>query len=119
VPHEQDLTEALASEWSETLRRAGEVRVTFDTDEERDLYRSAGRKAGRLLKRRVRTVVNGRRVLIVLDDWMDNPLQARVEDNRARKALDLAFSEDATQPPPVPSRPVLRSVPLPHDNSAD
>ena len=119
MPHEQDLTEALASEWSETLRRAGEVRVTFDTDEERDLYRSAGRKAGRLLKRRVRTVVNGRRVLIVLDDWMDNPLQARVEANRSRKAIDQAFAADDSQPPPMPARPVLRVVPSPGDDSAD
>jgi hypothetical protein len=47
------------------------------------MYRSAGRKAGRVLERPVRTLVQGRHVLVVLEDWMDNPLRQQVEATAA------------------------------------
>ncbi|MGH3388204.1 MAG: hypothetical protein ACRDOO_04935 [Actinomadura sp.] len=115
---DQDSIDALAIEWSETLRRSGQVVVTFNSHHERDRYRKAGRKAGRLLDRPVKTRVLHRSVLIVLTDWMDNPLQVHVEDIRARKAIDEAFSAPDTQPPPAPSpRPMLKSVPPPSDDT--
>lgn len=94
----------LAAAWTTPLRRTGHVRVRFDTDEERDLYRRAGRRAGRLLSRPVRTFVTGDQVHVVLDDWMENPLERQLEDPRTRKAIDAAFeTRDSASAPEIAS----------------
>jgi hypothetical protein len=120
VTHDQDAATALAAEWSEALRRTGQVIAPFDTDDERELFRTAGRKAGRLLERPVRTLVQGTSVLVVLDDWMDNPLQTQVEGIRARKAIDAAFAATDTEtdsPAPPATRPLLKVVPPSSDDT--
>jgi hypothetical protein len=66
VTRDQDSAAALAQTWSDVLRRTGQVRLTFDSEHQRDLFRSAGRKAGRLLERPVTTLVQGTSVLVVL-----------------------------------------------------
>jgi hypothetical protein len=78
----------LADTFTDTLRRTGGMRVAFATAHERDLYRRAGRRAGRTLKRPVRTMISGNDVLIWLDDWGDNPLERQLDHVRVRKALD-------------------------------
>jgi hypothetical protein len=48
VIHRQDpddQTARLPADWSQHLRRVGELRVPFETDAERDLYRRVGRIA--------------------------------------------------------------------------
>jgi hypothetical protein len=101
VSADHDPATELAATYAQQLRRTGEVRAHFDTDDERNLYRRAGRAAGRLLDRPIRTLVNGNQVFIVLDDWMDNPLQVQVEANRTRKAINQAFATDAAKPRPA------------------
>ncbi|GAA2442103.1 hypothetical protein GCM10010191_68020 [Actinomadura vinacea] len=106
---QQGRVDELATEWSTPLRRTGHVRVRFATESQRDLYRRAGRKAGRILGRPVRTVVTGDQVHVMLDDWMDNPLERQVEDPRTRKAIDAAFAHAANEPePPIASVTELR-----------
>jgi hypothetical protein len=78
----------LADTFTDTLRRNGGIRAAFGTAHERDLYRRAGRKAGRTLKRPVHTMISGNDVLIWLDDWGENPLERQLEHVRVRKALD-------------------------------
>jgi hypothetical protein len=110
---DRDGVAELAAGWITQLRRTGGVRVQFTTDDERDLYRRAGRKAGKMLERPVRTVVTGDQVHIVLDDWMDNPLERQLEDSRTRKAIDSAFAEVDTQPAAEPT--IVTVTPLHRD----
>ncbi|MEW2356533.1 hypothetical protein [Spirillospora sp. NPDC029432] len=92
-----DQATELATTWTEQLRRTGHVRVRFEHDDERDLFRRAGRRAGRMLNRPVRTVVTGDQVHVMLNDWMDNPLRHRLEASRTRKAIDAAFAEEEAE----------------------
>jgi hypothetical protein len=119
VKDDQDRAAELGAKWCDQLRRTGEIRIGFAADDERDLYRRAGRQAGRLLKRPIRTVVAGNTVVITLEDWMDNPLERRLEDTRTRKAVDRAFTATGQQrPAPAPTvRPVTRLHPNPTDDA--
>jgi hypothetical protein len=87
-----DLTTALADQ----LRRSGETRTRYHTDQERDLLRKAGRAAGRQLGRPVRTFdqpsENGGLVFVVITDWgQDNPLERQLHEVRANNLIDRAL----------------------------
>jgi hypothetical protein len=104
MSHDQDRAAALAATWTTELRRTGRIQARFDTDDERELYRHAGRKAGRLLQRPVRTLVISDEVHVLLTDWMDRPLERQLEHARTRNAIDRAFTV-ADQPAPEAPTP--------------
>ncbi|MEU8119769.1 hypothetical protein AB0C21_13790 [Spirillospora sp. NPDC049024] len=96
MSHDQDqaaaLAAALAAAWIPDLRRTGGVRVPFDTDADRDLYRAAAREAARILDRPVETTTIGTQVHVLVSDWAERPLEQRLEDARTRNAIDAAFA---------------------------
>ena len=62
--------DALATAYSQKLRREGALTVAYRTQGERDRFRAAGR----ILEQRVRTTDIGGKVVIELPDWAtDNP----------------------------------------------
>lgn len=102
MSHGQDHAAELAATWTTELRRTGRIHAPFHSDDERELYRRAGRKAGRLLQRPVRTLVVGSEVQVLLTDWMDRPLERQLEHARTRNAIDRAFAAAENQPAPKP-----------------
>jgi hypothetical protein len=112
--HHDPVTE-LAESWITPLRRTGHVRMRFATNDECELYRRAGRRAGHILERPVRTVVTGDQVHVMLDDWMDNPLERQLGDSRTRKAIDAALADTSTSsksPPTIATvTPIHRDRP--------
>ncbi|TMR07291.1 hypothetical protein ETD83_01485 [Actinomadura soli] len=106
---DQDRATELAQQWTTDLRRTGGVRVHFDTDADRDLYQAAAQQAGRLLGRPVETTVIGNQVHVLITDWAQHPLEARLEDARTRNAIDAAFdAADDPSPPHTASVTPLR-----------
>lgn len=81
----------LARDYAATLQQLGHIIQPYHSDDERDRIRRAGRAAGRILQRPVRTLDRDRAVHIVLDDWEDNPLQRQLSDIRIRKNIDRVF----------------------------
>lgn len=100
MSHDQDQAAALAAAWLPGLRRTGGVRVHFDTEAERDLYRAAAREAARILDRPVETTTIGTQVHVLVTDWAEHPLERQLEDARTRNAIDAAFA--APDKPPTP-----------------
>jgi hypothetical protein len=101
----------LATAMCETLRRAGQVMTPYRDDEECELLRRAGRKAGRLLDRPVRTRVSeydDAAVVIAISDWGDehHPLEARLSSVRTARIMNDVFTKDPDSPhyqgPPSP-----------------
>lgn len=77
---------------ADQLRRTGQASHTYTDADERDQLRAAGRHAGRILGRPVRTFARAKAVHIVLTDWGDhNPLEHQLTDIKAKKAIDRAM----------------------------
>lgn len=96
------MSEDLAAAIADQLRRTGQTRTIYHTPDERDRLRAAGRQAGRLLNRPIRTFDTAARhprcdtdqcgtILIALTDWGTNPLERQLAETRANKAIDRAL----------------------------
>jgi hypothetical protein len=95
MPNDAASINQLADEYTVTLRRTGQHIHTYTTDDERDLYRRAGRRAGRQLHRPVRTFDTGNAVIIVLTDWGEhNPLEAALLQSRVNKMIESVMPND-------------------------
>lgn len=94
MSNEHEQAAEIAASFLDRLRRNGSLRVPYQTDAERDLYREAGCHAEKLLLQRVRTADIGGAVIIELPDWAhDHPLPARLTELRANKKIDRALGE--------------------------
>ncbi|MBO2459256.1 hypothetical protein [Actinomadura violacea] len=98
------MSEDLAAVIADQLKRSGETGTVYHSPDERERLRAAGRQAGRLLNRPIRTFDTAARhprcdadqcgtVLIALADWGTNPLERQLSETRANKAIDRALSE--------------------------
>lgn len=98
------MSEDLAAVIADQLKRSGETSTVYHSPDERNRLRAAGRQAGRLLNRPVRTFDTAARhprcdadqcgtVRIALTDWGTNPLERQLTETRANKAIDRALSE--------------------------
>ncbi|TDC44907.1 hypothetical protein E1281_32200 [Actinomadura sp. KC345] len=96
------MSQDLAAVIAEQLRRSGQTSTVYHSSDERDRLRTAGRQAGRLLDRPVRTFDTTARhprcdadqcgtVLIAVTDWGTNPLERQLSETRANKAIDHAL----------------------------
>ncbi|MER6814509.1 hypothetical protein ABT299_34985 [Spirillospora sp. NPDC000708] len=98
------MSEDLAAVIADQLKRTGQTGTVYHSPDERDRLRAAGRQAGRMLNRPVRTFDTAARhprcdtdqcgtVRVVLTDWGTNPLERQLTQTRANKAIDRALSE--------------------------
>lgn len=88
---DQDRTAELAQTWAQELRRSGGVHTRYGTEQELAELRRAGRQAGKILDRPVRTTGRNNDFHVELTDWGTNPLEERLSDARTRNAIDQAF----------------------------
>ncbi|WP_017622956.1 hypothetical protein [Nocardiopsis chromatogenes] len=82
---------AYAHRIAEALKRSGAVVIDCRDDAQRQEARAAGRLAGRIRGVSVRTTVVEGRVAVFEPDRSANPLQVRLDERRANRALDEAF----------------------------
>jgi hypothetical protein len=103
-PDAEHLT-AVAQAIADALKRSGSISHAYRNEHERDLLRQAGRRAGRILNRPVRTMDAGKSVHVALTDWGNNPLETQLSELRANKAIDAALAtDDSRQDGPHPCR---------------
>ncbi|MBB4934757.1 hypothetical protein F4561_005651 [Lipingzhangella halophila] len=85
----EDHAQRIATE----LRRTGAVVLACADDAERDQARHAGRRAGDIIGRSVRTKILPDQSVGIWDaERQDNPLQARLDERRATRTMDQAFA---------------------------
>ncbi|MDA2810178.1 hypothetical protein O4J56_05965 [Nocardiopsis sp. RSe5-2] len=82
---------AYAHRIAEGLKRTGAVVIDCQDDAQRQEARAAGRLAGRIRGASVRTTVVEGRVAVFEPDRAANPLQVRLDERRANRALDEAY----------------------------
>ncbi|WP_329519884.1 hypothetical protein [Spirillospora sp. NBC_01491] len=99
-------TDELTAATADQLKRTGEIRATYHSHHDRDRLRAAGRQAGRLIARPVRTfdipatptprcsTEKCGTVVITVTNWGTNPLEARLTESRANNAVDRALASD-------------------------
>lgn len=92
--YDKESGENLTAIVAEELRRYGQVKVSTPHQTQRDLIRSAGRRAGRQLNRPVRTFEHGQTVTVLITDWgQSNPLETRLQEAQANNRINRALSQ--------------------------
>ncbi|CAM3867574.1 hypothetical protein [Nocardiopsis rhodophaea] len=85
-------SETFAQRIADELKAQGSAVIAAADDAQRESARKAGRRAGRILGRSVRTMVlSDGRVAVWEHDRHANPLQARLDEQRATRILDEAY----------------------------
>ncbi len=89
---EAEAIERQAHHIADELRRTGAVVLSGADEDERDQARAAGRRAGKIINRRIRTkILPDDRVAVWDHDRQDNPLHAYLDRQRANRVMDDAF----------------------------
>ncbi|PSK97054.1 hypothetical protein CLV63_10957 [Murinocardiopsis flavida] len=85
-----EIAEQIAAE----VRHTGAAVLACADDAERDRARKAGRRAGRIINRRVRTkILPDGRIGIWDTERGANPLHARLDEQRANRAISEALAK--------------------------
>src|SRR4051812_24090891 len=90
------MTEDLPLVIARSLLDTGQFMRRFLFEDERDEIRKAGRTAGRILGRPIRTAVVGEQmdhVIVLLMDYGAEPIEEAMSEARSRIALERVFDE--------------------------